>query len=123
MECYFFLSPVTFHPPAETFYKNPGEISTDGYDRRCVDALQTPQTDDTVALVRGKIRNDRRRPTVGEVTANDLVTLIGTCHSIMTNGLGTEKGIREIVAETVNSRRPNEHMAVNYKNFKKILIF
>ncbi|XP_026811241.1 protein GVQW3-like [Rhopalosiphum maidis] len=57
------------------------------------------KTNDTIDLVRNKIRNDRRL-TVREV-ANEVGILIGTCHSILSDELGM-KSVRKISTKIVN---------------------
>jgi len=70
----------------------------------------TSKTNDTITLVRNKIRNDRRL-TVREV-ANEVGISIGTCHSILSDELGMKRVSAKLVPKLLTEEQKEHRIEV-----------
>ncbi|VVC27926.1 Hypothetical protein CINCED_3A016694 [Cinara cedri] len=73
----------------------------------------TSKTNDTITLVRNKIRNDRRL-TVREV-ANEIGISIGTCHSILSDELGMKRMSEKLVPKLLTEEQMEHRIEVCLK--------
>ena len=85
-----------------------GRISIEG-DHRLGRPLSS-KTNDTITLVRNKIRNDRRL-TVREV-ANEVGISIGTCHSILSDELGMKRVSAKLVPKLLTEEQMEHRIEV-----------